>query len=235
MKVTIPSHLSDAELDAAVRSLAGKERRTTGELVAHLAELDGRPGVYAGQGYGSLFTDVLVAELAPRPDVPSLVRRLPTLPSPPPATETANSSPARSAEPTAGAGPSATAFVPAPRPVVQPTAPQRYRVQFTIGQPTHDRRRRLHALLRREIPDGDPGAIFDRARAVKRAVWPRDGGRCACVAPDGRRCTETTFIEFHHLKAYAHQGRRQSPTSSCAVGGTTSTKRSCCSGPLAGR
>ena len=56
MKVTIPSHLSDAELDAAVRSLAGKELETTGERVAHLAELDGRPGVYAGQGYGSLFS-----------------------------------------------------------------------------------------------------------------------------------------------------------------------------------
>ena len=156
MKITIPSHLSDAELDVAVKSLAGKERGTTGELVAHLAELDSRPGVYAGQGYGSLFSyctqalrlsedaacnrieaaracrrfpvilsslatgevnltavrllgrhltaenheavlarakgrsrqqiDVLLAELAPRPDVPSLVRRLPTLAAPPPAT-----------------------------------------------------------------------------------------------------------------------------------------------------
>ncbi|PYQ07865.1 MAG: hypothetical protein DMF83_08290 [Acidobacteria bacterium] len=56
MKITIPSHLSDAELDVAVKSLAGKERGTTGELVAHLAELDSRPGVYAGQGYGSLFS-----------------------------------------------------------------------------------------------------------------------------------------------------------------------------------
>ena len=36
-------------------------------------------------------------------------------------------------------------------------------MQFTIGQETHDGLRRLQALLRREIPDGDPGAIFARA------------------------------------------------------------------------
>jgi len=53
--------------------------------------------------------------------------------------------------------------VAAPRPVVQATAPQRYRVQFTIGEETHATLRRLQALLRREIPDGDPGKIFDRA------------------------------------------------------------------------
>ncbi|HEY8151928.1 MAG TPA: hypothetical protein VIK51_23680, partial [Vicinamibacteria bacterium] len=36
-------------------------------------------------------------------------------------------------------------------------------MQFTIGKESHDRLRRVQALLRREIPDGDPGAIFDRA------------------------------------------------------------------------
>jgi hypothetical protein len=50
-----------------------------------------------------------------------------------------------------------------PRPIVQPTAPERYRVQFTIGAETHEKLRRVQALLCREIPDGDPGAIFDRA------------------------------------------------------------------------
>jgi hypothetical protein len=36
-------------------------------------------------------------------------------------------------------------------------------VQFTIGKESHERLRRVQALLRREIPSGDPGAIFDRA------------------------------------------------------------------------
>jgi hypothetical protein len=35
-------------------------------------------------------------------------------------------------------------------------------VQFTIGQDAHDLLRRLQTLLRREIPDGDAGAIFER-------------------------------------------------------------------------
>ena len=49
------------------------------------------------------------------------------------------------------------------RPVIETTSPERYRVQFTVGKETHDKLRRLQELLRREIPDGDPGAIFDRA------------------------------------------------------------------------
>src|SRR5207245_1586622 len=140
---------------------------------------------------------------------------------------------------------------PGPRPIVRPTAPQRYRIQFNIGEATHEKLRRLQALLRREIPDGDPGAIFDRAvtlllehvenrklgitarprprplirretdnedirtppppsrdvpRAVKRAVWKRDGGRCAFVSADGHRCTERQFLDFHHVQAYARRG-----------------------------
>jgi len=110
--------------------------------------------------------------------------------------------------------------------------------------------RRLRTLLRREIPDGDPAAIFDRAlslllekvekakvgavakpraprpirpgtdwqlrtpivpprdlpRQVQRAVWRRDGGQCGFVAPDGHRCTERAFLEFHHIRPFALGG-----------------------------
>lgn len=54
-------------------------------------------------------------------------------------------------------------FLPPPRPVIQATAPERFRVQFTIGPETHDTLRRLQTLLRREIPSGDPAQIVDRA------------------------------------------------------------------------
>jgi hypothetical protein len=37
------------------------------------------------------------------------------------------------------------------------------------------------------------------AAAVTRAVWERDGGQCAFQAPDGRCCTERTFLERHHV------------------------------------
>jgi hypothetical protein len=65
------------------------------------------------------------------------------------------------------------------------TAPQRYRVQFTIGEEAHEKLRRLQALLRREIPDGDPGKMFTvtfsaprhglRARSAGVAGLPASG------------------------------------------------------------
>jgi hypothetical protein len=42
---------------------------------------------------------------------------------------------------------------------------------------------------------------------VERKVWARDGGQCAFVAKNGHRCTERTYIEFHHAnEAYARGG-----------------------------
>ena len=199
--------------------------------------------------------DVLVAELAPRPDVPSTVRKLPG----------PKAAPARAAGPvpamkqaTLDAGvdasvPSEVGTPSAPpataRPIVQALAPDRYQVRFTIGSETNEMLTRLQALLRREIPNGDPGVIFDRAlrlllekvekaklgaaersrpdpfirpgtdkihrpsvgsrhvpQEVKNAVWKRDAGQCAFVAPTGRRCTERTFLEYHHVQPYALQG-----------------------------
>jgi hypothetical protein len=41
---------------------------------------------------------------------------------------------------------------------------------------------------------------------VKRQVWKRDGGQCAFVAHNGRRCLERGFLEFHHVDPYAVGG-----------------------------
>jgi hypothetical protein len=116
-----------------------------------------------------------------------------------------------SSPPAAAAGPSPVAFVSAPRPIIQPTAPERYRVQFTIGQETHEKLRRLQALLRREIPDGDPAAIFDRAvtlllekvenKKVGATTKPRPR---AVIRPGTDR--PKTFLEFHHVQAHAFKG-----------------------------
>src|SRR5881296_2218816 len=48
--------LSDRDLLARLEVLASKEREASAELVAHLAELDSRPALYAAQGYSSLFS-----------------------------------------------------------------------------------------------------------------------------------------------------------------------------------
>jgi 5-methylcytosine-specific restriction endonuclease McrA len=111
--------------------------------------------------------DVLVAELSPQPDVPPSVRRLPSVTTGMPALLPPWSLPI----PTDSSGSVVAAPEPVtpnpsaqpPRPIVRATAPNRYRVQFTVDEETHEKLRRLQALLRREIPDGDPGAIFGRA------------------------------------------------------------------------
>jgi hypothetical protein len=41
---------------------------------------------------------------------------------------------------------------------------------------------------------------------VRRLVWERDGRQCAFVGANGR-CSETGFLEFHHLVPYAAGGR----------------------------
>jgi hypothetical protein len=43
-------------------------------------------------------------------------------------------------------------------------------------------------------------------REVRREVWQRDAGQCAFVAHTGRRCSETTFLELHHIHAFAKGG-----------------------------
>ena len=55
MKNHIPTDLSDSELTAEVKRLAGRERETTAALISHLAEFDARR-LYLGAGFSSLFT-----------------------------------------------------------------------------------------------------------------------------------------------------------------------------------
>ena len=102
--------------------------------------------------------EALIAELAPRPDVPTSVRKLPES-----AARTLDL-PAASTVENGRVSPPITS--PARRPVIEATAPERYRVQFTLGKESHDRLRRLQALLRRDIPDGDAGVIVERALAL---------------------------------------------------------------------
>jgi len=168
--------------------------------------------------------EALVAELAPRPDVASSVRRLPAA-MPRAETPVSATAPlaidvkpttvtaAGSALPTsAPAALPATAPPAARRPIVETTSPERYRVQFTIGKESHDKLRRVQALLRREIPDTDNpvsgGRITSRHTPshVKRSAWRNDGGQCAFVSKDGRQCTERAFLELHHIRPYALGG-----------------------------
>ena len=184
--------------------------------------------------------DKLVARLAPQPDVPPSIRKLPA----PNVAVVASAVVTHELEQTAAA-PSgsgqrpATVRPAAPPPVVAPLSPARYRVQFTVGAETEEQLRRLQDLLRGEIPDGDPGEIFARAlplllrevekrkfaattkprpgrgtkassrhvpAAVERTAWQREDGQCGYVSKDGRRCTERSYLEFHHAEPYSLGG-----------------------------
>lgn len=72
----------------------------------------------------------------------------------------------------------------------------------------------LAELLTRKLAATDrPRASYAKERtsrhipaAVKREVWRRDGGRCAFRGTQGR-CTETGFLEFHHVVPFADGGQ----------------------------
>jgi hypothetical protein len=126
---------------------------------------------------GKREVEELVAEISPRPDAPSLVRKLPTR------IEQQEAPHGPAAEPGAGSiglelrldGVSAP--VPprhvegerreptraAARAVVEPLGPSRYKVQFTASAELREKLERLQALLRDELPDADLGAVIDRA------------------------------------------------------------------------
>src|SRR6185436_3335435 len=54
MKIDIPHHLSDQELETQLQSFARCEREASARLVAHLAEFDERR-LYRAAGFPSLF------------------------------------------------------------------------------------------------------------------------------------------------------------------------------------
>jgi hypothetical protein len=65
-------------------------------------------------------------------------------------------------------------------------------VQFTIGQETHDKLRRLQTLLGPEVPNGDPAVIFDRAVTLLLDKVERVKCGSAAIRPgtDGPRATD---------------------------------------------
>jgi hypothetical protein len=215
-----------------------------GLLAPHLTPANHVEVLDAARHKSKREVEQLVAEIHPRPDVVSSVRKLPVpRPVAPP--------PARTNDAEQDGGTNAATMRTegaADRPpvrhlsntpaVVAPLAPDRYKVQFTVSRETFDKLRRAQDLLRHTIPNGDPAAVFDRAlsalleeldrtrlaattrprpgsstrpvsrhipASVRRAVWARDAGRCAFVGTNGR-CTETGFLEFHHVVPYATGG-----------------------------
>jgi 5-methylcytosine-specific restriction endonuclease McrA len=135
-------------------------------LASHLNEENHRELLDAARHRSKREIEQQVAALGPKPDVLSAVRRLPQPKAPVVQTagalvdldlidsgdHEADSTPLR-----------LVPHVRQPLAVVTPLAPERYKVQLTIGRETHDKLRRVQDLLRHVVPSGDPAAIFDRA------------------------------------------------------------------------
>jgi hypothetical protein len=213
-------------------------------LGGHLTPENQREVLKEAQHKNKRQVEELCARLHPQPAVPSSVRKLPTATN---SEVSARHETAASSQPGEDGqrveSPALSSLAAAPhqphRPVLVPLAPERYKVQFTASAETYEKLRLAQNLLRHEIPNGDPAAIFDRALTallqelvkrkqaatdrprggrepvsgsrhipaeVRRAVWFRDGGRCAFVGRNGCRCTEQGFLELHHVTPYATGG-----------------------------
>jgi hypothetical protein len=179
----------------------------------------------------------LIAELAPKRDVPGRIRKLPVPRTAAPPTEAGAASeapalrPAPERAPSLEFGPDRAAgtagAMPARRPVVEPLAPARYKVQFTASSELQQKLERLQALT----PGADLAQVVEQAvterlearrfarvkkarkrveeaearpssryvpATIRRAVYERDGGRCTYSDASGRRCTARRHLEYHH-------------------------------------
>jgi hypothetical protein len=161
-------------------------------LGRHLTAENHADVLAAARGRSKPEIEALVARLAPKPDLPPVIRRLPD-PAPAPADPVLPPSPTSAPVPGPSVptpAPEAPPARPDPRPVIRASAPARYHVQLTIGQETHDRFRRLQSLLARECHGGDPVAVFDLAcRVLEEKVLKKK--RAAAAKPRQRRRSGT--------------------------------------------
>jgi hypothetical protein len=132
---------------------------TTVRLLApHLTAENHRTVLESAQGKKKLEVEEIVARLAPVAEPPSWIRRLPAprpaLVSPPPATGVPGSA-------TPSTPPPGTAQAPAPS--TTPIAPERYRLQVTIGAETLAKLRLAKDMLGHAVPSGNEAEVLDRA------------------------------------------------------------------------
>jgi hypothetical protein len=142
----------------------------TVRLLAAQLTADNCQGLLAAAGGKSKRqVEQMLAGCFPRPDVPTVIRRLPAAKLP--AAPSLPAPPVPSEPPAMGTGadlPLASASSPplpgtARRPVVRPLAADRYEIRFTATAETRDKLRAAQDLLRHVVPTGDVAQVIDRA------------------------------------------------------------------------
>jgi hypothetical protein len=116
----------------------------------------------------------LMAELSPRPEAPAVMRKLPQRRNEVlqrcSAEEVQNRLDTDATNEQLRPDEVAVTPTPAPpasRPIVEPLAPARYKVQFTASASLYEKLERLRALMRSQVPDGDLGALIEQAVTEK--------------------------------------------------------------------
>ena len=165
----------------------------------------------------------LIAEIAPRPDAPAGMRKLPqrkgTVQPPvlPP-------SPERVAprvelcldrvDVTSLATVPPTVAAHIPPAVVQPLSPARYKVQFTASAQLHDKLERLRDLMRSQVPDGDLAAIIEQA--VTEKLERLEARRFAKTSTPRKGLSETdTSPSSRHIPAAVRRAVRERDGGRC--------------------
>lgn len=159
----------------------GSVNLTTVRLLApHFTQDNHRTVLESARGKRRVEVEEIAVRLMPRPEVPAWIRKLPApRPAPPPPlvpTQMPSGLVLRP-PPLAPAPDRPVASVPAPpgpglrhppppAPTTTPLAPERYRLQVTIGAETLAKLRLAKDMLGHAVPSGDDAAILDRALTV---------------------------------------------------------------------
>jgi hypothetical protein len=175
-------------------------------LAPHLTAENHLDLLEAARGKRKAELEELIASLAPYPEVPTFVRKLPSgrreLWAP---VSTLAGTPAAPAPPQAGSGASSDEPPAAGAPGrtagsasdVTPLAPDRYRLQLTITRATLEKLRLAKDMLRHAIPSGDEAAVLDRALTVLLA----DLARAKFAATENPRAPRGTAPGSRHVPA----------------------------------
>jgi hypothetical protein len=186
----------------------------------------------------------LVAELSPRPDVPSAMRKLPDRRRmPQPTVDQTSPSTTELFPGTAGAEElhlSSPAGLPLPSPpgltvpapsglpvasaesslpksqpsVVVPLSPARYKVQFTASAELRDKLERLASLMRSQVPDGDLAALIERA--VTEKLERLEARRFASTAAPRKTLSDTDISPAsRHIPAAVRRAVRERDKDRC--------------------
>ena len=128
------------------------------KLAPQLTEVNREELLARAAGKTKRQIEELVAEISPKPDVPTTMRKLP-------ARRDKDSSSPESASASVGDWVSPTPIAAPAK--MQPLSPERYRIQFTASAELHDKLEQLRTLMRASIPDGDIASIIEEAVTEK--------------------------------------------------------------------